>query len=245
MLRTLRPSPIDLGRLALVRDADPMQLRTPSGATKLVMDLGLNDEGLSELPEFLHHYCGGLRIWQNPMQFGRYLSYLAGLRVRSYLEVGVRHGGSFVATIEYLRRLNGLELALGVDIIRAPALETYAQGNPRVHLAWVDSTTPQFVEILNNLGPFDLAFIDSHHEEDQCRREVELLSEWARMIALHDITNVGCPAIGRLWAELAASPDWECVEFAEQFEGLGPFMGIGLATRRTSSLPDFPMKGRD
>ena len=245
LLRTLHPLPIDLSRLALIRDADPRQLATPRGATQLVIDLGLNDEGLAELPQSLHRHCGGLRIWQNPMQFGPYLQHLVGLNVRSYLEIGVRHGGSFVATLEYLQRFCDLELAVGVDIIPAPTLETYAQSNSRVHLTWVDSTTPPFRELLAEMGPFDLAFIDSHHEEHQCQREVELLSESTNMIALHDITNIGCPGVGRVWTEFTASSDWECVEFTEQFEGLGPFMGIGLAVKRSRSFAGSPLTGGD
>ena len=246
MLRHLRPAPVDLSRVELVRSADPDRLATPEGAAQLVVDLGLNDEGLSEFPPWLHPHCGeGLRIWQYPCQFGPYLSELARRGVRRYLEIGVRHGGSFVATVEYLRRCSQLELALGVDIIPAPALDAYAAGDPTVELAWIDSTSEAFRRLLAERGPFDLAFVDSHHEEDQCRREVELLAGVAGAVALHDITNVGCPGVGRVWAELVASPEWECTEFAEQYDGLGPFMGIGLAAKRPrgSQEPAGPVNG--
>ena len=232
MLRTLRPTAMDLSRVDLVRYADDAQLATPDDVAKLVGELGLNDEGLSEFPEHLHAKVGGLRIWQYPIQFGAYLHHVGRLGVRSYLEVGVRHGGSFVATAEYLRRVSRLDLAVGVDIIRAPALEAYAAATRGIELAWLDSRDESFRALLAARGPFDLAFVDSHHEEEQCRCEVARLAWCANMIALHDITNVGCAGVGLVWAELVASPDWGCLEFTDQYDRRGPFMGIGLAVRR-------------
>lgn len=231
-LRRLHPSAIDLARVALLREAGRECLASAEAAEQLVRELGLNDEGVEEFPPHLHAHFGGLRIWQYPSQFGPYLHHVAQLGVRSYLEVGIRHGGSFVATIEYLQRFSPLALALGVDIIPAPTLAPYAEANPHVELAWLDSRSEAFRELLRERGPFDLAFVDSHHTEEQCRAEVDLLKRHARMIALHDITNIGWPAVATVWRELAASPAWECTEFTSQYEGLGPFMGIGLAIQR-------------
>lgn len=47
------------------------------------------------------------------------------LNVQSYLELGVRHGGSFVATVEILRRMSALNTAIAVDIIACPAMDDY------------------------------------------------------------------------------------------------------------------------
>jgi hypothetical protein len=235
-LRRLHPAALDFERLTLIRNADRARLGTPEGAAQLVRDLGLNDEGAWEFPEALHPYFGGLRIWQYPEQFGPYLQHVARLGVKSYLEIGIRHGGSFLATIEYLQRWSQLSLAVGVDLIRAPGLAAYTEQNPHVKLWWLDSRSEEFKKELSEQGPFDLVFLDSHHEEGQCRAEVELLSRHAKMIALHDITNVGWPGVAQVWREMVASPQWECVEFTSQYEGLGPFMGIGLAIRREGSV---------
>jgi hypothetical protein len=85
------------------------------------------------------------------------------------------------------------------------------------------------------LGPIDLVFIDSHHREEQCRAEFALLADRARVIAFHDITNVGCPGVARVWQEVKALPDYECHEFVAQYGQRGPFMGLGLACRRPGS----------
>ncbi len=122
MLRGLHPTPIELERIALVRDRAPRELADAEQLARLLPALGLNDEGLHEFPAALHPHCGqGLRIWQYPIQFAPYLARLATLGVRSYLEIGIRHGGSFVATVEVLGRCHPLEAAWAIDIIPCPA----------------------------------------------------------------------------------------------------------------------------
>src|SRR5690349_11748985 len=72
-LRRLHPSPIDLQRVALIREMDQQQLSRPENIEALLLQLGLNDEAMHEIPESLHPYCGqGLRIWQYPNQYSRY-----------------------------------------------------------------------------------------------------------------------------------------------------------------------------
>jgi hypothetical protein len=235
-LRSLHPSAIDLQRVALIRACDGEQLSDPARVEALLLRLGLNDEGLSELPRELHPHCGGLRIWQYPSQFSKYLVQLSRLRVRSYLEIGIRHGGSFVATAEYLERLSPLEFAVGVDIIDCPSMAEYQTLNGKARFWCLDSRGTEFAARLDALGRIDLVFIDSHHEEAQCREEVALLTARANLIAFHDIANVGCPGIGRVWNDLKRSSDFDCFEFVDQYAGMGPFMGIGLAARKERLL---------
>lgn len=231
-LRSLRAQPIDLCRVALVREHDRAPLSDISAVEALLLRLGLNDEGLRELPPALHAHCGGLRIWQYPTQLSKYLVQLSRLGVRSYLEIGVRHGGSFVATVEYLDRFATLDFAVGVDVIDCPSMADYGALHPRVQFWQTSSRSADFARRLDALGAVDLVFIDSHHEEAQCREELALLLPRASMLALHDIANIGCPDIGRVWSDLKHAGDFACFEFVDQYPGLGPFMGIGLAVRR-------------
>lgn len=237
LLKGLRPSSLDLDRVALIRNAGPERLQRPGELEALMLDLGLNDEGMSELPAHLHPHCGaGLRVWQYPIQFAPYLRHLSGLQVRSYLEIGIRHGGSYVLSVEVLNRFAALDWAVGVDVIRCPSMDAYAALNPRSEFACVNTQAPAFATLLDRLAPVDLAFIDSHHEEDQCRREFAALRPVAGMIALHDIANVGCPGVRTVWEEIKGLAEYDCVEFTDQYDGLGPFMGIGLAVRRDRRL---------
>jgi cephalosporin hydroxylase len=232
-LNGLHPQPLDLTRVALIRDANLDALTQQSALEALLLELGLNDEAIEELPEAVRAHAGaGLRIWQYPNQFAPYLIQLARLRVRSYVEVGIRHGGSFVATAEYLERFHPLSFAVGIDIIPCPAMREYEQLNPKAKFWCANTLATDFAMRLDEMGPIDLVFIDSHHEEDQCRRELAVLAERAAMLAFHDIDNVICPGVGRVWRELRDSGRYECFEYAEQYGSLGPFMGIGLAIKK-------------
>lgn len=72
-LKKLGTIPIELDRIHLIRDRSLQELSDPQQLELLILDLGLNDEGLEEFPEHLYPYCGqGLRIWQYPIQFSQY-----------------------------------------------------------------------------------------------------------------------------------------------------------------------------
>jgi cephalosporin hydroxylase len=233
LLRGLSATDIDVDKVAVLRAATVEALGDVTLVESLLCELGLNDEAMDELPTCLHEHCGrGLRLWQYPIQFSRYLVHLSCLRIRSYLEIGIRHGGSFVVTAEYLERFAPLAFAVGVDIIPCPAMARYRLQNPKADFWCANSRAADFPARLDALGPVDLVFIDSHHEEQQCRAEFEMLAERAEIIAFHDISNVGCPGVGRTWRHVRAMPDFDCHEFVEQYPGLGPFMGIGLAIRK-------------
>lgn len=232
-LRGLHPAAIDLRRVALIRERPIERLGRSEDLEALLLELGLNDEGLHELPRDLYPYCGqGLRIWQYPRQFAPYLAQLSRLGVRSYLELGVRHGGSFVSTVEVLERFCPLDFAVGVDLLPCPSLVEYARLNPKARFVRENTLAPGFAALVARLRPIDLVFIDSHHEETQCRRELDVLRESANMIAFHDLVNVDWPGVRAVWEELEADGAWECFEFTEQYGDLGPYMGIGLAVRK-------------
>lgn len=232
-LKALHASSIDLDRVALLRDASREALATPGFVEQLLLQLGLNDEAIAEFPHELQPWCGqGLRIWQYPKQFGKYLVQLSQLAIRSYVEIGIRHGGSFVATTEYLERFHPLDYAIGVDIIPCPSMASYEAQNPKAAFWCANVRSPDFIARLEGLGAIDLVFIDSHHEEEQCRTELDILRERASMIAFHDIANIGCPGIQRVWQDLSRSTEYACFEYVEQYGDLGPFMGIGLAIRK-------------
>jgi len=232
-LKGLHAAPIDLERLALIRSASREDLADPRWLAALLLRLGLNDEALNEFPAELHPHCGhGLRLWQYPVQFSPYLAQLVRLGVRSYLEIGIRHGGSFTVTVEYLQRFKRLDFAVGVDIIPCPSMPAYEARNPVAQFWCVNTRAPDFVARLDRLGPIDLVFIDSHHEEDQCRSEFALLAARAGAVAFHDVSNIGCPGVQRVWQEVKSLPGYDRFEYTQQYSGLGPFMGIGLAVKR-------------
>jgi hypothetical protein len=233
MLNALRPVAIDLSRIALLRETSLDVLSNCAELELLLQQLGLNDEGAHEFPSHLREYCGrGLRLWQYPNQFSKYLIRLSTLGITSYLEIGIRHGGSFVATAEYVSRFAPLERAVAIDIIPCPSMTEYERVNPRASFYQYNTQSIAFSQFLKEQQAFDLAFIDSHHEEPQCRRELLWVQQNARMIALHDICNVGCPGIRKVWEEFKTKRDYTCFEYVDQYLEDGPYMGIGLALKR-------------
>jgi cephalosporin hydroxylase len=244
LLGGLHPQAIELSRVALIHSASQADLSDPTKLESLLLELGLNDEALHEFPERLRPYCGkGLRIWQYPSQFGAYLRKLSTLQVRSYLGIGIRHGGSFVATVEILGKFTRLEHALAVDIIPCPSLVEYQQLNPRIDVAWINTQSSMFEELVSGLGRIDLVFIDSHHEESQCRREFQSVKAAAAMVAFHDIANRDCPGVGKVWAEIKASGEYDCHEFTQQYQDDASYMGIGLAIVRQGEGACTEMRG--
>lgn len=234
--RNDRKRVIDLRAAAVLRTADDADLRDPERLAALLCDGGLNDEILDQFPLSLHPYAGrGLRLWQLPIQFAPYLVELSRHQIRRYLEIGVRHGGSFVATVEYLARIGELEEAVAVDIEAVPSLLPYPLQQPSVRLMQADTLTSEFEGWVGRHPGFDLAFVDGLHSYEACRRDFETVRKNSRLIAMHDISNAVEPSVGRVWRQVREeySAEFEFREFTAQHpEVPGPTMGIGLAIRR-------------
>ncbi len=233
-LGRLGASPIDLDRIDLIRALPAARLSHAADLDELVPRLGLNDEGLREFPPHLHPYCGqGLLIWQYPNQFGPYLACLSTLGIRSYLEIGVRHGGTFVATVECLERACPLDFAVAVDVLPCPSMAAYRAVNEKAVFHRLNTQSADYRDMLASYGRFDLVLVDSLHEEAQCRNEVRSVIDRADMIALHDACSADYPGVGVVWREIKADSQWVCREFFDQYPGSArPFMGIGLAIRK-------------
>jgi hypothetical protein len=170
----------------------------------LIPRLGLNNEGIGEFPASLHRYAGGLRMWQNPKQLARYWAYLAKLSpIRSYLEVGVRHCGTFIGTLAYLTTINpGCPplRTLGIDV---EAGSGYGQAEM---LGWdvrvMNSHTPAFARLVAQGRPWDLALIDGDHSYYSLHQDLLTVLPHAQVIAIHDIVSHQCPDVVRYWHDL-------------------------------------------
>ena len=125
--------PIDLSYLRFIRNAKREELADAQWLEAMLPRLGLNAEWLHQFPSFLYPHTGkGLRHWQYPNQFSRYLAHMAQYNIETYLEIGVRHGGTFVITVEYLNKFHPVQKAVGVDIRPCPGLLDYRKTQPNV-----------------------------------------------------------------------------------------------------------------
>jgi hypothetical protein len=231
---------IDLSKLQLIRGKDRVFLSDAALLEKeLLPQLGLNNELLYQIPEELHPFTGkGLLHWQYPNQFSKYLALLSKLRISSYLEIGVRHGGTFVITTEYLQKFNPLEKAVGVDLGYSPSVVEYAKLNRKARFFQADTQTERFHDMVKKEGWFDLVLIDGNHEPVECRNDYLTVKDKAGVLVLHDISSVICPGVQALWKELKAQPEtFTCFGFTEQYESVrertgNSFFGIGVAVKK-------------
>ena len=214
------PEPIDTAPLALLRDADVTDLED------VLPRLGLADDVPLVIPEHLRPFMGtGLRHWQYPNQFAPYLAFLATLDIDSYLEIGVRHGGTFLITTEVLKPRR----AVAVDIDRVPALA----GREVVQ---ADSRSRRFKRLAQSTT-WDLVLIDGNHAYEAVRSDIATVIDHANVIALHDIVDQASPGVRRAWAELKSDDRFDFHEFTAQYpevvERVGStVLGIGVAVRQ-------------
>ena len=250
LLRPLMPADklreLELSRLELIRSARLSDLRDPGFLEhELLPQLGLNDELLRQFPPSLYPHTGqGLYHWQYPNQFGPYLARVSRLGIQSYLEIGVRHGGTFLITIEYLSRFNPIQRAVGIDLgVPSSALREYAAARPHVTVLEGDSRGREFTTLVREGQPFDLVLIDGDHSEEGCRADLELVAEHGRVLVFHDIVSEPTPGVRKVWADFkhANGELHEFAEFTEQYDELkaksnADYIGIGVSIPKAPQL---------
>jgi glycosyltransferase involved in cell wall biosynthesis len=220
------------GYLSKIRNADLEQLQNPEWIeNNLLIELGLNGENLKEFPEYLHSYCGhGLKSWQYPKQFSKYLVWLSQQGIRSYLEIGCLHGGTFIITVEYLERFGNLDIAVGIDPFSSELMQNYAASKNNVSYLKLPSWNSAVHDILNDIK-FDLVFIDADHSEEGVNYDYNLVRNNAKFIAFHNIVDVNCPSVVKLWRLLKIQYFYN-FEFVDQYDSLADqgcnYLGIGV-----------------
>ena len=238
--------PLDPAPLEILRTAGMDALRDPARLEREILPaLGLNDELLEEFPAELYPHCGkGLRHWQYPNQFAPYLATLAKLPISSYLEVGVRHGGTFLITVEYLARFTALRKAIAMDVVDSPWLRGQLRSRPGMRMVLADSQLPQLAWWLEKEGPFDLALVDAAHYEHTAQHDLETVRPHANVVVMHDIVSQACPGVGTVWRRFREeeADAWDFLEFVDQYDDVvertgGCYLGIGVAIRKRRMIP--------
>lgn len=233
-VQPLEPGDID-GAIRLLRTASPHELRDEAFLREeLLLTLGLNGENLAEFPRELYPWCGrGVLSWQYPIQFAKYLTFLSGKTIKSYVEIGCRHGGTFIIVVEYLRRFTDLHVAAALDIQRAGIMDAYARRTSGIDYRIADSREPESVAWLGS-RQWGLAFIDGDHSYEGCSSDYQAVKHRAEIIGLHDITSAECPGVVQMWREIRHFvPSGRIFEAIDQYRDVRErtrqtFLGIGL-----------------
>jgi hypothetical protein len=228
---------MDLRRIDLIKQSDPIQLRDNVYVENLMSRLGFNTEILHEQPEVVKKNGGGLRIWQYPNQFSKYLCLLQQYPISSYIEIGCRWGGTFVLTTEYLKRFNQITESVAVDIIDSPVQEYCAQ-QPETRFLKMNSQSEEFKNYIQQ-KKFDIIFIDGDHSYQGVAHDYEQSKNSGTIYVFHDIVNAACPGVVQFWNELKEKENetFNFFEFTEQYDDVWQttgqkFLGIGVAIKK-------------
>lgn len=218
---------------------------------EILPTFGMNDEYPLEIPKIFEPYMGwGIRFWQYPNQFSKLLTYIKDKEIDSYLEIGVRHGGTFIIINELLMKYNPRLDSHCIDVIPPSEILNIYQNKFRTNQFFyhqIDSQNPFVFERLEGFDStvpqikFDLVFIDGCHSYQCVKRDYVLaLMLGAKYIVFHDIVNVNTLGNRILWKEIKKNHN-VVHEFTDQYEYMdGKFLGIGIVEIQKEDLV-FPM----
>jgi predicted O-methyltransferase YrrM len=141
-------------------------------------------------------------ILQDEREFERFVAMMQRENLRSYLEIGSKHGGSLwrmATALPVGSRIVAVDLPHGDASFKEsqPNLEACVDELTRrgyeTHLHLGDSTDPAIIADVTRLAPFDLCFIDANHTEPFVRKDWANYGPLARIVAFHDIGWVPRP----------------------------------------------------
>ena len=229
---------LDVSRLDLIRSSSNEQLRSQQYLEELTVRLGLNGECLHEQPKFVSENVGGLRIWQYPNQFSKYLGLLGKFKISSYLEIGCRWGGTFMYTREFLKKMGDMDKCVAVDLFDSP-IKAYCDREDNAKFIKMDSTSEEFGEYIK-AERFDVIFIDGDHNYNAVLSDFRACRDSANVVVLHDISSDACPGVGELWRQMRSLLDheYDFHEMTEQYDEVlkasgKKYLGIGVAVKKS------------
>lgn len=181
----------------------------------------------------------GRRASQHPDELRAFVGLLLAEGVRSYLEIGARHGDTFY---EVMRSLPAGSRGVAVDLpggawgigssrnALAHATRELRRQGYDVRMLLGDSTGPQVRGALADLR-FDAVLIDGDHRYAGVKADWEFCRGLAPLVAFHDIAGEGQaqPTSGlpvevpRLWGEV-----WPSCRRSHEIVAPGSRMGIGV-----------------
>jgi cephalosporin hydroxylase len=212
---------------------------TENEIEEILPTFGMNDEYPEEIPSMFKDYMGwGVRLWQYPNQLSKLITFLKGKKINSYLEIGVRYGGTFIIINEVLKRYNDYVESHCLDIIPpSEILDTYQHTFVRERF-YYHQMYSQNTFFFNNIAgkediklnkKIDLVFIDGCHGYTCVKQDYfSALMLGAKYIIFHDIVNHSTQGNQIVWRELKKIHT-KTYEFVDQYEGMGQkYMGIGV-----------------
>jgi hypothetical protein len=227
---------MDLSKVECIRKFPVELLENQSAVEELLFEVGLNAENEWELPTQIIKSNGGLKIWQYPNQFSKYVIFLLSLKPRSYLEIGCRWGGTFIFTNEFINKVNILKESIAIDIIESPVI-SYCNDTTSRFLQF-DSHSEAFTQFMKEKY-FDCIFIDGDHSYQGVKQDYLATRDNGRIFVFHDIISDACPGVVKFWNDLKLyeKDNYTFHEFTDQYDEVyqrtgQKFLGIGVAVKK-------------
>lgn len=165
---------------------------------------------------------------QQPRELSRFVEILKERGVKTYLEIGAKHGSTFREIVTALGAFG-----VAVDLPNGPW-----GGNSRANLIKVcrelnavpifgDSADPEVISQVKSLGPFDCVFIDADHRYEAVKRDY--FNYRCPITAFHDIDGEGIVlrdmemGVPRFWNEIKGGDYEEIIDPSDDRR-----MGIGI-----------------
>jgi predicted O-methyltransferase YrrM len=175
-----------------------------------VVDWVKNTAGSSNKDYFKCNTSGGLRLQQVPEEYSNVMIEIYSKKPKSYLEIGIGNGGSWM-TFSYVNR-ESLEKSHAVDNL------SYYQaiGQKIEEIDYVKSFLSENIKEVNFFNSnsyeylkdckekYDVIFIDGDHGYEGVKSDyincIPLINEGGIMI-FHDINSKGAPGVVKFWNE--------------------------------------------
>jgi len=161
---------------------------------------------------------------QHMQEFDLFCAILKKRDVQSYLEIGSKHGGSLWRAANSLKvgsRIVSVDLPHGDTSFKEtePNLRACVDHLKRLgydaHLFLGDSTSPEIINKVRALGPFEACFIDANHTIPYVTRDWENYGPMCQLVAFHDI-NFKRP---EGWAQTTKKMPIEVPQFWDSIKG--------------------------
>jgi predicted O-methyltransferase YrrM len=177
-------------------------------------------------------------LLQDLTEFNSFLKFIRKHNIGRYLEIGSKHGGSLWrigSSLPKGSRIVSVDLPHGDTSFKEsePHLRACVEELRRLgydaHLFLSDSTEPETVERVRELGPFDLVFIDANHTEPFVWKDWYNYGPMAEVVAFHDINwsrlvpnSKKMPIeVPRVWAKLKLEFKHLEIKHCVQDNGIG------------------------